>query len=240
MNPYLTTAAAVYGALAGTRLPGPAYRLSVPAGEPRRTACPAGHPLPACPVGSGRCPRCGTAYGPGRAVLGAATAAVCSVLALGVGSRPELAVWLLLAPVGVLLAAVDLAVHRLPDVLTLTAAAGCLAGLAAAAELPGHAGRWSAALLGGAAAVLLYLVLFAANPGGLGFGDVKLSATVGLALGWYGLRVLIEGLAAGLLLAGAYGFALVALRGAGRGTPVALGPFMLAGALLGVCAGGWA
>lgn len=68
------------------------------------------------------------------------TALLCAVLAAATGTRPELAVWLLLAPVGVLLAAVDLAVHRLPDPLTLPLAAAALALLGAAALLPEHAG----------------------------------------------------------------------------------------------------
>ncbi|MFJ9752586.1 hypothetical protein [Streptomyces chartreusis] len=44
-------------------------------------------------------------------------AVVCAVLATATGARPESVVWVLLTPVGVLLAAVDFAAHRLPDVL---------------------------------------------------------------------------------------------------------------------------
>ena len=41
----LSLFAAGYGAAAGLLVPRPAYRLAVPAEEPWRTACPAGHPL---------------------------------------------------------------------------------------------------------------------------------------------------------------------------------------------------
>ncbi|OAH14641.1 hypothetical protein STSP_21520 [Streptomyces jeddahensis] len=61
----------------------------------------------------------GTAYGPSAVFLAVVTALVCAALAAATGSRPEFGVWLLLAPVGVLLAAVDHRVHRMPDVLTL-------------------------------------------------------------------------------------------------------------------------
>ncbi len=237
MNPYLTTAATAYGALAGALLPRAAYRFSVPAGRPWRTTCPAGHPLPAALPGPGRCRDCRAAYGPAAAAVSAITALVCGALAAAVGARPELAVWLALAPLGVLLAAVDRAVHRLPDALTLPAAAGCLAGLGIAALLPGHAGSWTAALLGGASTAVLYFLLFVINPAGLGFGDVKLSATVGLALGWYGWSTVAAGVTAGLLLAALYATALVAARRAGRRSRLPLGPFLLAGTLLGVCAG---
>ena len=46
----------------------------------------------------------------------------CAVLAAVIGARPELVVWQTLVPVGVLLAVVDFAVHRLPDIITLISA----------------------------------------------------------------------------------------------------------------------
>ncbi len=65
----------------------------------------------------GRVPDAGgpVAYAPGPVVPAGVTALVCGALAAATGARPELAVWLLLAPVGVLLALVDLRVARLPD-----------------------------------------------------------------------------------------------------------------------------
>jgi leader peptidase (prepilin peptidase) / N-methyltransferase len=240
MNPYLTTAAAAYGLLAGAQLPQAAYRLSVPPEQPWRTTCPAGHPLPALLPGSGRCRDCQAPYGPRLTVVSVITGVVCVALALAVGPRPELAVWLLLAPVGVLMAVVDQAVHRLPDVLTLPTAAGCLVALGLATLLPGSAGSWITALLGALTTVVLYFILFVINPSGLGFGDVKLSATIGLALGWYGWTAVFEGVAAGLLLAAGYAGVLLMLRRASRDTALPLGPFMLAGALLGICTGGLA
>ncbi|PLW66577.1 hypothetical protein C0036_22080, partial [Streptomyces sp. DJ] len=81
------------------------------------------------------------------------------------------------------------------------------------------------------------IVLFVVNPAGMGFGDVKLAAVVGAALGWYGWPVLLAGAFAGLLLGAVYGVGLVLLRRADRRTAVPFGPFMLAGALIGVCLG---
>ncbi|MGK5559453.1 prepilin peptidase, partial [Actinomadura kijaniata] len=75
------------------------------------------------------------------------------------------------------------------------------------------------AVLGGA-----YLVLFLAHPAGMGFGDVKLAAGLGCALGWYGWGVLILGGLGGLLLGSAYGIALMLTRGAVRVTTMPLGP----------------
>ncbi|MBO0918265.1 prepilin peptidase, partial [Streptomyces laculatispora] len=66
----------------------------------------------------------------------------CAAVAATTGARPELAVWLLLAPVAVLLAAIDRRVHRLPDELTLPAAGAAAVLLGIAVLLPEHGGSW--------------------------------------------------------------------------------------------------
>ncbi|MGW5270985.1 prepilin peptidase [Streptomyces sp. NPDC004044] len=164
----------------------------------------------------------------------------CAALAAATGLRPELAVWLLLAPVAVLLATIDRRVHRLPDRLTLPLAGGAVALLGGAALLPEHAGSWLSALLGGLALGGFYFLLFLINPNGMGFGDVKLALSLGVALGWYGWAVLFAGGFAGFVLGAVYGFGLVILRRAGRKTGIPFGPFMIAGALLGILLGGLA
>ncbi|MET7648648.1 A24 family peptidase [Streptomyces sp. NPDC005426] len=185
---------------------------------------------PAAPRGSG--PR----YAP-RALAPVVTALGCAALAAATGTRPELAVWLLLAPVGVLLATIDRRVHRLPDQLTLPAAAAAVALLGLAALLPEHGGAWLSALLGGAALGAFYFLLFLINPNGMGFGDVKLALSLGVALGWYGWAVVFAGGFAGFLFGAAYGLGLVLTRRAGRKTGIPFGPFMITGALLGILLG---
>ncbi|MFB7172875.1 prepilin peptidase [Streptomyces sp. NPDC056254] len=254
--------AAGYGAAAGLLLPRAAYRLSVEPGDPWREHCPQGHPLRGW-LGPARCrppraepaaPRAASApqhapgpeqsgpahaYGP-RAVLPAVlTAGVCALIAGAVGARPETAAYAALAPLLILLALVDRAVHRLPDVLTLPLAAGAAALLGLAALLPGSAGSWRLALLGGAALGAAYLVLHLINPGGMGFGDVKLALSLGVALGWYGWGVWAAGAFLGLLYGSLYGLTLLVRRSATRHQGFAFGPFMAAGALTGVLLGGF-
>ncbi|MFF7252340.1 prepilin peptidase [Streptomyces microflavus] len=165
------------------------------------------------------------------------TVLACIVLAAATGARPELVGWLLLAPVAVLLATVDRRVHRLPDPLTLPLAAAAVLLLGGASLLPGHAGSWTSALLGGPALGGFYFLLFLINPNGMGFGDVKLALALGVALGWYGWEVLFLGGFAGFLFGAAYGLGLVLLRRAGRRTGIPFGPFMIAGALTGILLG---
>lgn len=177
-----------------------------------------------------------TRYAPG-VLVPVVTALSCAVLAAATGLRPELAVWLLLAPVAVLLATIDRRVHRLPDRLTLPAAGAVAVLLGAAALLPEHAGSWLSALLGGAALGGFYFLLFLINPNGMGFGDVKLALSLGMALGWYGWAVVFAGGFAGFLLGAVYGFGLMILKRAGRKTGIPFGPFMITGALLGMLLG---
>ncbi|MFC4516780.1 prepilin peptidase [Streptomyces ehimensis] len=240
MDVVLIAVAAVYGALAGVLTRRARFRLAVEPEEGWRSTAPCGHAVGGW-VGAARCGACGERYGPGApappwwpAVM---TAVVCGGLAAAVGIRPELAVWLLAVPVGVVLAGVDRQVHRLPDVLTLPLAAGTALLLGAASLIPGAAGSWPRALLGGLALGGGYLALFLLHPSGMGFGDVKLAAGLGCALGWYGWWPLLQGALAGLLLASCYGNALRITHRVPRGASIPLGPFLIAGAWAGVLAG---
>ncbi|ARF57180.1 prepilin peptidase [Streptomyces gilvosporeus] len=233
MSVMLMVLAAAYGAAAGLLIPRPAHRMAVGPEEEWRSACPAGHPIggPAGGwLGRGRCPRSGCgAYGPGAAVTAAVTALSCTALAAATGARPELAVWLLMAPVAVLLTVVDWRVHRLPDVLTLPLAAAAAGALYLVARLTGESGAFWRALLGGLALGACYLLLFVVNPAGIGLGDVKLAIGLGIALGWYGWHAVATGGAAGVLTGALYGVGLMwARRGGAKVMP--LGPFMILGA----------
>ncbi|MEV6263269.1 A24 family peptidase [Streptomyces sp. NPDC051784] len=263
MDATLIAVAALWGAATGLLLPRAAYRFSVEPEEPWRDACPDGHALtgPARGwLGSTRCPACAVAvpavargdggppeqraplrsrYAPALA-LPVVTTLVCTALAATTGTRPEAVVWLLLAPVAVLLAAIDRRVHRLPDTLTLPLAGAAALLLGAAALLPEHGGSWTSALLGGAGLGGFYFVLFLINPNGMGFGDVKLALALGVALGWYGWGVLFVGGFAGFVLGALYGAGLMVMRRAGRRTGIPFGPFMVAGTFFGLLFGGLA
>ncbi|WP_083731128.1 A24 family peptidase [Protofrankia sp. BMG5.30] len=142
-----------------------------------------------------------------------------------------------LGVVGVLLAAVDARVHRLPDVITLPSYP-VLAGLfGIAAVLDGGPGRWVRAVLVAVAVLALFTAFWALPGAGLGFGDVKLSGLLGGALGWLGVPVALTGLLAGIALAGVWALVLMVTRRAGRRTSIAYGPFLLTGAFVGVL--GW-
>ena len=208
--------AALWGAAAGALLPRPAYRLSVEPDEPWRAA------------------RGWAGPGAGSVRLGVVTALACAALAAATGTRPELGAWLLLVPLCVLLATVDFAVHRLPDVLTLPLAALALLALGAAALLPEPGGSWRGALFGAAGLGGGYLLLLLIYPKGMGFGDVKLAPTLGLVLGWYGWGAVFAGTFLGFALGALTAVVLLLARRATRKTALPFGPFMLLGALGGL------
>jgi len=67
---------------------------------------------------------------------------------------------------------------------------------------------------------------------GLGLGDVKLGAVIGLWLGWLDPWMLAFGLCIGVFLGGIAALFLLITRRASRKDPMAYGPYLIAGALL--------
>lgn len=93
------------------------------------------------------------------------------------------------------------------------------------------------ALAGGAALYLFYYVVRLISPRGMGGGDVKLAGLVGTVLGWFGWSSLVVGAFAAFVLAGVFGLALIATGRAQRRSAIPFGPWMLAGAWVGIVFG---
>jgi leader peptidase (prepilin peptidase) / N-methyltransferase len=236
MNWVWAAGGAAAGLASGAVLRGAVFRLSVASGEPPRTACP-GCAVPVRGWLAVRCGACGRSLGR-PAVLELSTAVVLGLVAGKFAGHPVVLAFGFLGAVGVALAAVDIAVQRLPDLLTLPAI-GILAGLLGLAALAGHdAGPLIRALLGGVALGGAFLLLALARPGQLGGGDIKLAVLAGLALGWLGWPALFAGAALGFVLAGLAGLVLLALRRVTLRSHISFGPFLLGGTLLGMLASG--
>ena len=177
-------------------------------------------------------PSCRTSVGPAGWLTETLAAAVASVLAWRAGSWWLLAAWLWVGLFGIVLALVDGAVKRLPDLLTSTAALGALAALTAGTL----AGASPAALLRAAVAAaaglsVFYLVLVLLPGTGLGAGDAKLAPALGLCLGYLSAGAVVVATIAGTLLAAGYVVVMLARRRIRRTDAVPYGPLMLLGAL---------
>lgn len=145
--------------------------------------------------------------------------------------------FLYLAAISLVLALIDIDTHRLPNVIVLPAYGVGAVLLGAASIL---SGELTALLTAGVGALIMggiYLLLAVIRPGAMGGGDVKLAGVLGLFLGWLGPDVLAVGLLAGFILGGLFGVALVALRKADGKTGIPFGPWMLAGAWVGILVG---
>jgi prepilin signal peptidase PulO-like enzyme (type II secretory pathway) len=168
---------------------------------------------------------------PGIAVTMAVTS---GALAWRLGGHAELPAYLYLAFVGSLLAFVDVAVKRLPDPYTLPSYLIGPALLGIAALAGGRPVRLGHALIALAVLWAVYAVQHLFAPGAIGWGDVKLSGVLGLYLGWLGAPAWWLGVLAGFVLGGLYAAGLLITRRGSRKTEIPFGPFMLAGALVGI------
>ena len=154
-----------------------------------------------------------------------------------VGSALELTGYLYLAAISIALALIDLDTRRLPDAIVLPAYAVGAVVFTLAAVITGD---WPSLVTAGIGLACLggfYLVLNLVAPGGMGFGDVKLAGVLGLFLGWLGWPTLVVGALAGFIVGGLFGVALLASGRAGRRSSIPFGPWMLAGAWIGVFGG---
>jgi leader peptidase (prepilin peptidase)/N-methyltransferase len=128
------------------------------------------------------------------------------------------------------IALIDLDRRIIPNRLTLPAALLAIA-LGAALDPGGEAGRLAAGLLAGAVLALPSLL----RPGGIGMGDAKLLAVLGLFLGAGVAPAFVVAFSAGAIAAAV----IVAREGlaVGRKTPIAFGPFLALGGVVGMLAG---
>ncbi|GEM_PF-114332 len=170
---------------------------------------------------------------------GCAAVAAILMIRLGPGGAVPAAAYVGLVPLYGALAAVDLDVHRLPDVLTLPAYP-LVGALLAAAWLATPAGGGAArrAALAGLGTLVLFGALHLLSGRRLGLGDVKLSGPLGALLGWQSLDHVLLGVYAMFLCGGAAALWLLIRRRASRTTRLAFGPAMVAGAVLALAIGG--
>jgi leader peptidase (prepilin peptidase)/N-methyltransferase len=154
-----------------------------------------------------------------------------------IATAAALLAFLYLAAITVALAMIDIDTHTLPNAIVLPAYAVGGFLLLAAALFDGEPARLLTALAGGAAMFALYLVLALFYPGGMGLGDVKLAGVLGIYLGWLGWGSIAVGAFGGFLLGGVFAVLLLTTRRANRKSRIPFGPWMLAGAWVGIFAG---
>jgi leader peptidase (prepilin peptidase)/N-methyltransferase len=178
----------------------------------------------------GHCRDCGAAISARYPLVEALTALLCGVVVLVLGPGPEawigLALVLLLVPVTF----IDLDHRIIPNTLMAIGAVAAVALVAALEpdQLVEH-------LIAAVAAGGFLLAAALAYPAGMGMGDVKLAAVLGLFLGAAVAPAMFAAMLAGSLV----GALIIARKGAreGRKTAIPFGPYLAFGGLVGVLCG---
>ena len=144
---------------------------------------------------------------------------------------------LVLGSAGVALWFIDIEHYRLPDAIVLPLYPVTVAGLILAGVL---SGSWpiGPAVVGTAVWLALIGGMWLLSGGrAMGFGDVKLAPVLGATLGWVGISSAVVGLIGAFLLGGIVGVWLLVSGRAKRGSHMPFGPYLLAGAAVGLLAG---
>ena len=128
------------------------------------------------------------------------------------GLDAVLAAWLVLVVAGSVLGYIDARTRFLPSVIIWPTYFVVAAGLVAAALATGEWGSLRRAAIAGAIGFAVFYVLWFAFPRGVGFGDVRLSGLLGIALGWLGWGEFVSGLYGGFFLGAIVGIVLIAAR----------------------------
>lgn len=170
--------------------------------------------------------------------LSPAPAVVDAAGSWGVVAAVLLAIaYLWLGAASIALIAIDLETHRLPNVIVLPGYAIAIFGLGVPALLASDLERLAITAAGAGILLGVYLVLALAWPGGMGLGDVKLAGVLGAFLGFSGWAALAVGAFGAFLLGGTLSVILLAAKLVTRKSGIPFGPWMIAGAWLGLVVG---
>jgi len=186
---------------------------------------------------SGRCRNCRAPISARYPLVELTCAALFAGTAARFGYRWDLPAYLALFAGLLALSYIDVERLILPKkiVYPLTALVAALLLMAAAAT-----GAWHDYAIGVACAVGWFVVFFALNLISarlLGFGDVRLSLVLGMALGWLGVGYVLLGFFAANLIGAVVGVALIATKRVGRTDRIPYGVFLALGCAVAVFAG---
>jgi leader peptidase (prepilin peptidase)/N-methyltransferase len=158
-------------------------------------------------------------------------------MALRFGAAWELPAYLVLTAALLALSILDFETFLLPNKIVYPLSVAMVGLLVLPAVIDDAGGDYLRAVLGGLAAFGFFLAVHLIAPRGMGFGDVKLSFSLGVALGWLSWGSVFLGLFLGFLLGAVVGVGLIATGIRSRKDHVPFGPFLAAGTVLAVLVG---
>ncbi len=158
---------------------------------------------------------------------------VLAALALDDVPRGQLVTVLVLFAALVPLSVIDIELFRLPDRIVLPTIVICLVLVIVFSLVEDAPESIRFALAGGAFYFGFLFVAHVIYPRGMGFGDVKLAAVMGLVIGWFGttyataIALVLWGMLIGFVLGSLIGMALLIARKRSKAIP--FGPFLAFG-----------
>jgi len=161
-----------------------------------------------------------------------ATGVVWVLLAVRFGWAWELPAYLALGFGLVVLSAIDLELYLLPNKIVYPTGYALAALLLGAAALSGEWDAFLRAFAAGVASFAAFFIIHFVAPRGMGFGDVRLSFVLGMALGWIGWIEVFFGFFLAFALGAVIGVLLIMLRLRSRKQPIPFGEFMALGTFI--------
>ncbi|MEY2565579.1 MAG: leader peptidase (prepilin peptidase) / N-methyltransferase [Actinomycetota bacterium] len=184
----------------------------------------------------GKCRSCGAPISGRYPLVELFTAAVFAATGIRFSDSWALPAYLLFFAALIAISFIDLEHYIVPNRIVYPTLFASIPLLVAAALADGQPDRIWHAAVGSLAAWGALLVVHLIQPRGMGFGDVRLSALLGMYLGWIDLELVLLGMLLGFLLGAVVGIGLVVTKVRGRKDAVPFAPFLAAGATIAILA----
>ena len=211
-----------------------------------RSACPScsnpisnrdNIPLISWIVLRGKCRHCHSPISIRYPLVEVTTAALFVLTTWRIGAHLDLVAFLILDASLLALALIDLEMLLLPRSIVYPALVSVAAVLLLTAAVDHQWRRLFVAALCSLAWFAVFFVMNLVSPRSLGFGDVRLSPLLGLALGWLGVGAVLLGFFTANVVGALVGVTLIATKRIRRDQPIPYGVFLAIGAVFTVLMG---
>ena len=211
-----------------------------------RSACPNCHqpiserdniPVLSWIILRGRCRQCRSPISLRYPLVELCTGILFALTAWRLGTHVDLGAYLLLDAALIALALIDLEHLLLPRSIVYLTLGGVGGWLVASAA---YYDQWHRLLVAATCALTWFVLFWLLNllsPRSLGYGDVRLTLVLGLALGWLGVGDVLIGFFAANLTGAVIGLMLIALKKMSRDQPIPYGVYLALGTVVAVLVG---